>query len=806
MSTNHRKLLLLPALLALTSTAMPARAGLTVAYPQYLWPPGSNGTIVYYVIDNASGTPAYDNIEAAIKISNDDFPGVLQWMPWDSMTDGPNYVEINLDPGNANGVCEANEGYEARPAQPMTGSGSCTIGTILHEMGHVIGLWHEQTRPDRASYVALNYANVIKSIWPSSSYEIATDNQQIMGPYDYASVMQYIPFAFSRNGGPVIESIPAGIPLAGYEGVPAQSDGSTPAQPNYDYSAGDKEAILRLYGAAPTQVTVTSNPVGLSVIVDGVSVKTPKTYSWPLWSTHTLDVSPDVQTISGYVLNSAPPTLETTTYYYSYGRWNDSTAQSHTIQVLPGDGSPRFPSTSPLLATYSANFIQLVPYTTPVISPTGSGTAAVSPSPQSYTGSSDEFFVARQEVTLTATANSPYSFYEFNNSPFWLPGALGANPKTFYVPDTGNPVDPTAEFASGPVYTVDVLPAAFSSNLYAYVDGNKVYTPKNYSPQYDSTWTPTSKHTLDVDAAEAPNSLDSRYNFVKWSDGGAQSHTTAPLPKTSKTYTATTTPEYFPWTNFNYPPCGGAATMSPASPTGDGFYPTGQQLSLNATPAPNSDAPWLFAGWTYDVTGTANPATLKANGETLVFANFNTVAAPLTLTSLKPSSAKAGAKGFTLTLKGTGFSPSPSLSTVSVNGTYPTVTYVNEETLTVPVTAAQVATPGAFQVFVENYPSGWSGCAVFGYQTFLVEGIGALTAKPAITPKTATYSTPPTVSISDAAPGATIYYTLDGTTPTTSSPVYSAPFVVSTTTTVKARASDSGFRLSAVATAVYTIN
>ena len=51
---------------------------------------------------------------------------------------------------------------------------------------------------------------------------------------------------------------------------------------------------------------------------------------------------------------------------------------------------------------------------------------------------------------------------------------------------------------------------------------------------------------------------------------------------------------------------------------------------------------------------------------------------------------------------------------------------------------------------------------------------------------------------------ATIYYTLDGTEPTTSSPVYSAPLTLTDTTTVKAFARDPAGNESAVQTVTYT--
>ncbi len=772
--------------------ALPAPDAYTVAYPQYLWPKVAGIATVYYVIDAASDPNATPNVQAAIAKFNADFAGVIQWVPWTAQA-GPNYVDINLSAADTTGICEAAEGYAAVPAQPMTGSTSCNVGTLLHEMGHVIGLWHEHSRPDRNNYVSVNYANVIKGSW--GNFLIASDDQQILGPYDYASVMQYVPYAFTRNGQPVIESIPAGIPLAGYSGVPAQPVSGGAAQPNFDYSAGDKETILRLYGAPPGKVTVTSNPVGLSVIVDGVTVTTPQTYAWPLWSSHTLGVPAGVQLLSGYVVNSNPAVAAT--YYYTYGRWNDSTAQSHTITVAPGNGSPTFPTTAPQLATYSANFVELVPYAAAVY-PAATGSVTVSPQPQTYSGSSDSFLVARSQATLTATADTGWSFYEFNNSPFWLPGGLGANPKTFNVPDTGNPVNLTAEFSNTPVFTVNVVPQTYSSGLYAYVDGQYTATPRNFSAFYDTSWTKGSTHTLAVDATEYPYSVNSRYQFTKWSDGGAVSHTTAALPAAAKSFIATVQPQFRPANNFDYPPCGGSATVSPASPTGDGFYPTGQTLSLSETP----DSGWTFAGWSYDATGTANPDSLLAKDETLVFANFNTVATPLALTSLKPAAGTAGGKAFNMTLTGTGFT---SNTVVWANGQYRAPSSVTATRIVIPMTAADLASAGAFQVYVENYPSGWNGCAVFGYQTFVVAGRGAPVATPAFSLKAGTYTGAQTLSISDLTPSATIYYTTDGTNPSTSSAVYTTPITVGSTETVKAIATATGYQKSTTASAKYTI-
>ena len=76
-------------------------------------------------------------------------------------------------------------------------------------------------------------------------------------------------------------------------------------------------------------------------------------------------------------------------------------------------------------------------------------------------------------------------------------------------------------------------------------------------------------------------------------------------------------------------------------------------------------------------------------------------------------------------------------------------------------------------------------------------------ATPVISPNGGTIRTATTVTITCSTSGATIYYTVDGTTPTSSSTVYSGSFTVSATTTVKAIAIKSGNE-SNVATATFT--
>ena len=78
-------------------------------------------------------------------------------------------------------------------------------------------------------------------------------------------------------------------------------------------------------------------------------------------------------------------------------------------------------------------------------------------------------------------------------------------------------------------------------------------------------------------------------------------------------------------------------------------------------------------------------------------------------------------------------------------------------------------------------------------------------ATPTFSPAPGTYSSAQTVSIATTSSGATIYYTIDGSTPTASSPKYTAPLTISATTTLQAIASGNNFSASAVASGVYTI-
>ena len=80
-----------------------------------------------------------------------------------------------------------------------------------------------------------------------------------------------------------------------------------------------------------------------------------------------------------------------------------------------------------------------------------------------------------------------------------------------------------------------------------------------------------------------------------------------------------------------------------------------------------------------------------------------------------------------------------------------------------------------------------------------------VTATVALSPAPGNFTTTQAVTLTDSTPGALIYYTTNGTTPTTNSAIYSTPLQVSATTTINAIAAAPGYSTSALASGTYTI-
>jgi hypothetical protein len=86
-------------------------------------------------------------------------------------------------------------------------------GTIMHELLHALGFWHEQSRPDRDNFVKINLQNVIAGMAYNFDKYDSSEVDTLGMPYDYDSIMHYEWNAFSKNGKATIEALVAGVNL-----------------------------------------------------------------------------------------------------------------------------------------------------------------------------------------------------------------------------------------------------------------------------------------------------------------------------------------------------------------------------------------------------------------------------------------------------------------------------------------------------------------------------------------------------------------------------------------------------------------
>ncbi|KHJ93546.1 astacin [Oesophagostomum dentatum] len=111
------------------------------------------------------------------------------------------YIEIQNQAGQG---CYTNVGRIGGRGIVMLESNyreTCTEPeTVIHELLHVTGLWHEHMRYDRDQYIKVHYENIDRGYWSQfekvKPWEATTYNI----PYDYKSIMHYEKSAFAYEG------------------------------------------------------------------------------------------------------------------------------------------------------------------------------------------------------------------------------------------------------------------------------------------------------------------------------------------------------------------------------------------------------------------------------------------------------------------------------------------------------------------------------------------------------------------------------------------------------------------------------
>ena len=230
-------------------------------------------------------------------------------------------------------------------------------------------------------------------------------------------------------------------------------------------------------------------------------------------------------------------------------------------------------------------------------------------------------------------------------------------------------------------------------------------------------------------------------------------------------------------------PCGGgsgAGTIYSITP--DGTFTPLYSFTGNSEIWGSEAQPGLVQGTDGNFYGTTPADGTNDNGTVFKFSlGLNPFVKPL------PTS---GGVGTVIQILGTGLTGS---TAVSFNGTAAVFTVVSDSDIQATVPAG--ATTGLVTVTTANG-------TLSSNQAFQVT---AQAATPVFSPAGGIYPSAQTVTISDLTPGATIYYTTDGSTPTKSSTAYSAPITVASMETIEAIAIATGYANSPVASAAYGI-
>ncbi|MEZ6317506.1 MAG: M12 family metallopeptidase [Phycisphaerales bacterium] len=172
-----------------------------------------------------------DNDGVAAELGDQDEPGVMyvDWEPRplldrrfgtptpimdlqgidDANGDG-NFLDSD---GNPNG--DELEGYEFSPftnlivvhPDALADGGIGTRSVLIHEIMHALGFYHEHQRFDRDDYIEVFEENIEPRQLGQFTKPASDDGDT--GYYDYESIMHYGPTAFSANGQPTMEVVPA---------------------------------------------------------------------------------------------------------------------------------------------------------------------------------------------------------------------------------------------------------------------------------------------------------------------------------------------------------------------------------------------------------------------------------------------------------------------------------------------------------------------------------------------------------------------------------------------------------------------
>jgi len=210
------------------------------------WPNG----IVYYRISSAFPSTTHATIVTAMReIESNTKHGSTYCVRYVERTTQHDYIYIQKNTG-----CHSKIGKNGGAQELSLGSGCEGKGTIMHELNHALGFWHEQNRYDRDTYVSIHQSNIAQAHWHDFTKHSTHDMDLLGSPYDFGSIMHYGAYTFA-----VDKSHPSISPK------PGKAVGETMGQ-RLAMSTNDVSRIQKLYGCTVDTTHVTKPSTSHDII------------------------------------------------------------------------------------------------------------------------------------------------------------------------------------------------------------------------------------------------------------------------------------------------------------------------------------------------------------------------------------------------------------------------------------------------------------------------------------------------------------------------------------------------------------
>ncbi len=625
---------------------------LTIDNAGKLWQRGASGVVeVPFTIEAGNST----NINAAVTEVNRVLAGTLQWVPRVSQND---YVAFNIIATDS-GACSSSVG-RVGSRQAILGDPTCSVGTLVHEMGHAMGLWHVQQDASANAFVDLKLSRMDPGKRSNNMPIFAT---RAIGGYDYNSIMHYSRTAFAAFADRVtLETKPPGIDVAG----------------TGTYSPADIDALMRLYGAAPTLTTVHSNPPGLRLIVDGVTVTTPAQFNWVPGSVHRMWVLRDLQSKDGY--------------QFAFGRWSHDAGVEPSRQltwlVRPGDGSLGSPASASSATVFTAHFVRLIDVTpTAAAQPGGSSSVIARTSPWEEMTS---LYPQYSAFDLRATPAAGYQSYFTWDDAFSFDGGAGIlNKLSLLVKGTRSQQTIGSLFTNDPAIAVNAVGDGILDGVSVKITAPGGTVSTSIAPRIARTTAGTWKFEMTSPqfiGSSIRHTLDGYEGFDNTSTGEVAMPVSGVRAVTIHAHR-----DFAPYKQV-IPSCAGSISFSDSS----GWLRYGSPLAVTL----NASNSAIFTGWSGSASGTAITlnTTLGASIPEYV-ARFNTIAQPLSLTSISRKVLGDDSTATVISVQGTGFTAA---SRVVIAGSGMVSTFIDSNNLRVTVSRNQFWQAGLQTLYVTH--------------------------------------------------------------------------------------------------------